>query len=260
MNRESRLKGVSPAETLDHHNLPRHIAIIMDGNGRWARRRGLPRTMGHRAGMEALRAVVKALNGLGVEYLTVYAFSTENWKRPEEEVGMLMSLIREYIYRELMSLHRRKVRIAVIGDLARLPEDVRKKVGEAVEKTKDNSGMRFNIALNYGGREEILRAARCLAEQVRAGELEPGDIEGEVFARYLYTGEIPDPDLIIRTSGEMRLSNFLLWQGAYSELVVTDCLWPDFREEHVFEAIREYQMRQRRFGGLGETRGSGEDC
>lgn len=208
--------------------------------------------MGHRAGLDSLRTVVRTLDRLGVKYLTVYAFSTENWKRPKEEVGMLMSLIREYIYKELMALHRQKVKISIIGDLGRLPIDVKKKVDEAVAKTKDNPGMCFNIALNYGGREEILRAARCLAEQVLKGELHPQDIEGQAFARHLYTAETPDPDLIIRTSGEMRLSNFLLWQGAYSELVVTERLWPDFREEDAVEAIREYQRRQRRFGGVTE--------
>jgi len=243
---------LSSTEALDLNNLPQHVAIIMDGNGRWAHKRGLPRTMGHRAGMDALRAVVKALDAIGTKYLTVYAFSTENWKRPEEEVGMLMSLIREYIYKELMALHRQKVKISIIGERERLPDDVRKKLEEAVEKTKDNPGMRFIIALNYGSREEIARAARCLAERVLAGELMPQDIDGQAFAKCLYTDGTPDPDLIIRTSGEMRLSNFLLWQGAYAELVVTECLWPDFREAHVHEAIREYQMRQRRFGGIIE--------
>ena len=243
---------MSVADELDLNNIPTHIAVIMDGNGRWARRRGLPRTMGHRAGMDSLRAVVRALDSVGVKYLTVYAFSTENWKRPKEEVGMLMSLIREYIYKELMALHRQKVKISILGDVKGLPDDVQKKVAEAMEKTKDNPGMRFNIALNYGGREEILRAVRCLAERVQEGALQPQDITGEVLAEFLYTAEIPDPDLIVRTSGEMRLSNFLLWQGAYSELVVTERLWPDFREEDAFEAIREFQMRQRRFGGLIE--------
>ncbi|MCL1789820.1 MAG: isoprenyl transferase [Peptococcaceae bacterium] len=243
---------MSSTEGLDLSGLPQHVAIIMDGNGRWAQKRGLPRTMGHRAGMDALRATVKALDAMGIKYMTVYAFSTENWKRPEEEVGMLMSLIREYIYKELMALHRQKVRISVIGDSAQLPEDVRKKMDDAVAKTKDNPGMRFCIALNYGGREEIVRAARSLAERVQAGELLPREIEREEFAACLYTAGMPDPDLIIRTSGEMRVSNFLLWQGAYAELVVTDCLWPDFREEHVHKAIKEFQMRQRRFGGISE--------
>jgi undecaprenyl diphosphate synthase len=182
--------------------------------------------------------------------MTAYAFSTENWSRPKEEVGMLMSLIREYIYKELMALHRQKVKITIMGDLSRLPDDVQKKVAEAEERTKDNPGMRFNIALNYGSREEILRAVRGLAEQVHAGGLEPQNIESRDLQRYLYTADIPDPELIIRTSGEMRLSNFMLWQAAYSELVVTDCLWPDFREKELIVCIREYQSRERRFGGL----------
>ncbi|MCL1917979.1 MAG: isoprenyl transferase [Peptococcaceae bacterium] len=237
-------------DMLDPDNIPEHIAIIMDGNGRWAQHRGLPRSMGHKAGLDSLRIVVRALNTLGVKYLTVYAFSTENWKRPKEEVGMLMSLIREYIYREIMALHRQKVKLSFIGDLTGLPEDVQHRLSQAVEKTRMNPGMHFNIALNYGGREEILHAARCLAKQIRAGDMDPQDIDDQVWQKYLYTAGTPDPELIIRTSGEMRLSNFLLWQGAYSELVVTECLWPDFREDDLLEAIREFQGRQRRFGGV----------
>lgn len=241
---------MSSTDTLDPNNIPEHIAIIMDGNGRWASRRGFPRPIGHKAGLDSLRTTVKALNMLGVKYLTVYAFSTENWKRPLEEVGMLMTLLREYIYKELMSLHRQKIRLSTIGDLRGLPEDIQKKINKAAQKTEHNPGMHFIIALNYGGREEILRAARCLAERVRSGDLDPQDIEDQSFQQHLYTSKIPDPELIIRTSGEMRLSNFLLWQGAYSELVVTECLWPDFREKDLYDAIREFQQRQRRFGGL----------
>jgi undecaprenyl diphosphate synthase len=237
-------------DILDPDNIPEHIAIIMDGNGRWAQRRGLPRGMGHKAGLDSLRATVKTLQKLGVKYLTVYAFSTENWKRPKEEVGILMSLIREYIYKEIRDLHRQKVKLSIIGDLKGLPEDIQQKLSQAIEKTRQNPGMHLTIALNYGGREEILHAARCVAEQVRAGDMNPRDIDEGVWQRYLYTAEIPDPELIIRTSGETRLSNFLLWQGAYAELVVTDCLWPDFRENDLFQAIREFQGRQRRFGGL----------
>jgi len=206
--------------------------------------------MGHKAGMDSLRVVVSFCDRIGVKHLTVYAFSTENWKRPQEEVGMLMSLIREYIYKELAALHRQKVRINILGDMSRLPEDIQQKVDQAAHKTKDNRGLHLNIALNYGGRAEIVRAARRLGEEVREGRMKWEDVDEPTFQGYLYTAGTPDPELVIRTSGEVRLSNFLLWQVAYSEIVVSERWWPDFREDDLLEAIAVYQGRKRRFGGV----------
>jgi len=231
--------------------LPKHVAIIMDGNGRWAQRRGLPRAAGHRAGVEALRRVVAACKDLGIEYLTVFAFSTENWKRPGEEVDALMSLAVEYFNREIDVLRARGVRIRVIGDMSGLPGPVREAATRAAQETAGNSTLNLTIALNYGGRMEICRAARELASAVKSGEMNPEDITEDVFASRLYAPDIPDPDLLIRPSGEMRISNFLLWQCAYTEMWFSSVLWPDFSAEHLKQAVEDFRRRQRRFGGLG---------
>lgn len=234
----------------DSVTLPGHVAIIMDGNGRWARRRLMPRTMGHRAGMAALKRVVKACDELGIPILTVYAFSTENWKRPETEVQYLMKLLVEFLHRELAELHENQVRINIIGDYTVLNQECQDEITQALLTTRNNQGLVFNIALNYGSRTEITDAAKKLAERVIKGELSPDNITQESIAELLYTSGLPDPDLLIRTAGEMRLSNFLLWQLAYTEIWVTDCLWPDFSREDFLEAIAGYQQRDRRFGAL----------
>lgn len=237
-------------ENLDKDRLPLHIAIIMDGNGRWARQRGLPRTMGHRAGVEALRGIVQCSSQIGIKYLTVYAFSTENWKRPQFEIGILMSLLKEYIRLELEELHSNEVRIRVLGSISQLPKDVGEQVLKACDKTRNNKGLVLNLALNYGGRAEIIQALQAIVDDVIRNNLSIESINEEVFANYLYTADCPDPELVIRTSGEMRLSNFLLWQAAYSEIVVVDECWPDFKEESLLNTIRVYQNRERRFGGI----------
>ena len=227
---------------------PTHVAVIMDGNGRWAKARGLPRVFGHRAGADAVREVVIGCRELGVGYLTLYAFSSENWKRPASEVGDLMELLRLYIRRELDELDRNGVRIRIIGDRSRLPADIVELVERAETVTAGNRELNLIVALNYGSHNEILQACRRIAEQVKAGGLQPEQIDEALFRRYLLTADIPDPDLLIRTSGEQRLSNFLLWQSAYTELVFVDTLWPDFRRKELAEAIDEYHRRERRFG------------
>ena len=234
------------ARQLHPDRLPRHVAIIMDGNGRWAGERHLPRVEGHRAGIEAVRDVVEASARLGLEVLTLYAFSVENWKRPVSEVSTLMMLLKRYLRLELNTLLRNNIRFRVIGRASELAADVREELAAGEEKTAANTGMLFNIALNYGGRAEIVEAAKRLIEAgVSADELDE-----ERFAGFLYTAGQPDPDLLIRTSGEMRVSNFLLWQIAYSEIWVTETLWPDFRKRHLLEAILAYQKRDRRYGGI----------
>ncbi len=235
---------------VDAGRLPRHIAIIMDGNGRWASRRGLPRTFGHRAGVESLRQVVELCAELGIPVLTVFAFSTENWKRPQEEVNVLMDLLVEYLHREAQELERNGIRVHAIGRLDELPPPARSAVYEIMERTAKNERMVLNLALNYGGRTELVDAARRLAAEVLAGTLRVEEIDESRVAGALYTAGLPDPDLVIRPSGEMRISNFLLWQVAYAELWVTPVLWPDFRRVHLLEAILDYQRRERRFGGL----------
>ncbi len=232
------------------NNLPRHVAIIMDGNGRWARKRGLPRSLGHRAGVEALRTTVKTCSNLGLEVLTVYAFSTENWKRPRDEVNILMDLLIEYLQRETDDLHRNNVRIRAIGCLSELPRAAQAELARAGKMTAKNSGLVLNLALNYGGRVEIINAAREIAELVKKEKCQPEDINEELFAGFLYTAGLPDPDLLIRTSGEMRISNYLLWQLAYSEIYITDTLWPDFNKIQLLKALLVYQQRDRRYGGL----------
>ncbi|WP_429162404.1 isoprenyl transferase [Desulfitispora alkaliphila] len=231
-------------------NIPRHIAIIMDGNGRWAKKRGLPRTAGHRAGVKSLKSIVKLCSKLKVEVLTVYAFSTENWKRPQEEVEVLMNLLTEYISSELEALSENNVRVRTIGEIERLPLEAQKSIIKAKAKTTENTGMIFNIALNYGGRNEILKAVQEIAQDAIDQKLKVEEIEKEVLENYLYTKGLPDPDLLIRPSGEQRISNYLLWQLAYTEFWFTDTLWPDFDESELIKAIEAYQKRERRFGGL----------
>ena len=234
------------ARQLDFDRLPRHVAVIMDGNGRWAAQRHLPRVEGHRAGIEAVRDVVETSARLGINVLTLYAFSVENWKRPVSEVSTLMSLLKRYLRLELNTLLRNNIRFNVIGRVQDLAPDIRTELKMAEKKTAGNAGMLFNIALNYGGRAEIVEAARALI----ASGVQPDDLDEQRFAEFLYTAGQPDPDLLIRTSGEMRVSNFLLWQIAYAEIWVTDTLWPDFRKRDLFEAILAYQKRDRRYGGI----------
>ncbi len=231
-------------------SLPRHLAIIMDGNGRWATNRGLPREAGHRAGVESLREVVHACAELGIPYLTVYAFSTENWKRPRSEVETLMRLLVEYVRREMEQLHRHGVRVHILGRTTDLPLDVQVELDKAVHLTMHNNRITLNIALNYGGRAELVDAVRGIASKVKNHLLQPEEINAETIATHLYTAGQPDPDLLIRPAGELRISNFLLWQLAYTEFWLTDVLWPDFRREHLMDALRDYQNRERRFGAL----------
>lgn len=235
---------------LDPERLPRHVAVIMDGNGRWAQKRFMPRFMGHRAGMEALKRTVKTCRELGIAYLTVYAFSTENWKRPREEVSYLMNLLLEYVGSELAELKNNGVRVNTIGDIEGLPARCRDEILRACRETQDNSGMIFTIAINYGSRHEITNAVMEIVREVREGKIGIESLNEELFASYLDTNDLPDPDLVIRTAGEKRLSNFLLWQTAYSELYFTEVLWPDFDREHLIKALADYQKRERRFGGL----------
>jgi undecaprenyl diphosphate synthase len=244
------LTAGSPEEALarqvDFDRLPRHVAVIMDGNGRWAAQRRLPRVEGHRAGIDAVRDVVEGSARLGIEVLTLYAFSVENWKRPVTEVSTLMGLLKRYLRLELNTLLRNNIRFNVIGREGELAPDIRSELKAAEAKTAANTGMLFNIALNYGGRAEIVEAAkRLLSAQVR-----PDELDEQRFAGFLYTAGQPDPDLLIRTSGEIRVSNFLLWQIAYAEIWVTDTLWPDFRKRDLLEAILAYQKRDRRYGGI----------
>lgn len=230
--------------------IPQHIAIIMDGNGRWAAARNLPRRDGHRAGAEAVEECLEACGELGVKYLTLYAFSSENWKRPEAEVTALMALLAHFLKEKTPSLMRNNIRLQVIGHLARLPERNQKQLRESIAKTANNDGLTLVVALSYGAREEIVDAAKRLMEEAKAGTIKPDELDAETFSRYLYTAAIPDPDLLIRTSGECRVSNFLLWQISYAEIVITETLWPDFRKPHLGDAIAEYQRRHRRFGGV----------
>lgn len=235
---------------LDMNNIPKHIAIIMDGNGRWAKARNLPRTMGHKAGVETIRNIVKEADALGVKYVTFYAFSTENWKRPKEEVNALMKLLVQYLRKELDELHENGVVINVLGDISRLPQECINEINRAKEKTKNNTGLVMNMALNYGGRAEIVRAIKNIVLDAKEAKIDINDIDEAFVNKYLYTANMPDPDMIIRPSGEQRLSNFLLWQCAYSEFWYSDINWPDFTAENLKEAIIDYQKRNRRFGGV----------
>ncbi|HYE68425.1 MAG TPA: isoprenyl transferase [Anaerovoracaceae bacterium] len=234
---------------IDLDRMPAHVAIIMDGNGRWARSRNLPHMAGHNAGMLAMKEIVKASSSLGVKHLTVYAFSTENWKRSSEEVSGIFKLLILYIEKELRELHDNNVKVKILGDYERLPKEAVKSLERSLNTTKDNTGLQFNIALNYGGRDEILRSVKTLAKEVENGNLKSDDITEDMIAENLYTAGIPDPDMIIRSSGEMRLSNYLLWQCAYSEFVFTDVLWPDFSRDEYEKTIEIFQNRKRRFGG-----------
>lgn len=230
---------------------PQHIAIIMDGNGRWAKSRGLPRIAGHRRGADAVRKVIRSAGELGVPVLTLFAFSTENWTRPVDEVNDLMGLLRHYLRHELEELGRNGAKLRVIGDRDRLAKDIQKDISDAEARTRSNTRIDVNICINYGARDEILRATRNLARKVAAGEVAADKIDEASFERELLTAGVPDPDLLIRTSGEQRISNFLLWQCAYAELVFVDTLWPDFGKEHLEEAIAEFRKRERRYGGVG---------
>jgi len=229
---------------------PKHVAIIMDGNGRWANARGLPRTAGHRAGVERVREAVRTAAEAGIEYLTLFAFSSENWSRPEQEVSDLMGLLRFFIRKDLAELHRENVRVKVIGCRETIQPDIRALLVDAEERTRDNTGVTLVIAFNYGARNELVRATRRIAEAVRSGQLDPDAINENTITAYVDTAGIPDPDLVIRTSGELRLSNFLLWQAAYSEFLFMPCLWPDFDREAFHSALAEYSRRDRRFGAV----------
>ncbi|MDP3790643.1 MAG: isoprenyl transferase [Candidatus Omnitrophota bacterium] len=230
-------------------NTPEHVAIIMDGNGRWARKRGLPKIAGHRAGAKSVREVIKAAKESGVKILTLYTFSTENWKRPKHEVAALFKLLEDYLCKEIESFHKNDIKLSVIGRMEELPENTQRKLADVINKTKDNKSLILNLALNYGSRTEILDAVRKIADDCVLGRLKADQVDEKTFSRYLYTKDLPDPDLLIRTSGEMRVSNFLLWQISYAELYVTSKLWPDFRSSDFKKAVKEYQDRERRYGG-----------
>ena len=236
---------------LDMNNIPSSVAIIMDGNGRWAEKRRLPRVMGHNAGMKAMREIVSTASQLGVKFLTVYAFSTENWNRSDEEINGIFKLLIKYVDSELDKIAKNNVKINILGDRERLAQKVNEKIEQAIKRTEKNDGLIFNIALNYGGRDEILRSVKSVCQEVKSGVLQIDDIDAEKFEKHLYTGElgVKDPDLIIRTSGEIRISNFLLWQLAYSEMIFVDVLGPDFTPDIFKKTIMEYQRRSRRFGG-----------
>ena len=228
--------------------LPAHVAIIMDGNGRWAKERHLPRVEGHRNGVESVRAVVRACGEIGIKYLTLYAFSVENWNRPQDEVDTLMKYLARFLKNEIGELTRNNVRLEVIGQIYRLPEFVQEQLKKTQAALAKNNGLTLVLALSYGGRTELIDATRSIAEQVKAGRIEPAEINEQLISQHLYTRNWPDPDLLIRTSGEMRVSNFLLWQISYAEFVITPTLWPDFRKQQLFEALEEYARRHRRFG------------
>jgi undecaprenyl diphosphate synthase len=231
-------------------SLPQHVAIIMDGNGRWAKQRSLPRVEGHRQGAESARTIIRTSGELGIKYLTLYAFSAENWNRPKDEVDALMKYLIHYLKTETPELNKNNVRLEVIGQIYRLPENVQEPLKKSIQTLSKNSGLTLVMALSYGSRIEIVDAVRGIAEKVKRGKLDPADINEQIFAQHLYTRNIPDPDLLIRTSGEMRVSNFLLWQISYAELVITPTLWPDFRKPQFFAALEEYARRHRRFGGV----------
>lgn len=239
---------------LEGMTVPRHVAIILDGNGRWAQQRGLPRKMGHAEGCKTLEQIVEDAARLGLGYLTVYAFSTENWKRSTEEVGALMQLFRYYLKRILNIAKANNVRVVSIGDRSRFDQDIINGLNKLEAETENNTGLTFVIAVNYGGRDEIVRASRNILKDFAAGKIKPEELNDQRFAEYLDTKGMPDPDLLIRTSGELRLSNFLLWQMAYTEFYISDCYWPDFNKEELVKAIRKYNSRERRFGGVEESR------
>jgi len=233
-------------------HIPDHIAIIMDGNGRWARERSLPRIAGHREGINSVREITRLCGEIEVKHLTLYTFSTENWQRPKTEVSALMTLLLKTINKEIKELHKNNVKFTVIGDLEMLPGSTRKGLQDGIELTQDNGGLNLCLALNYGSRKEMIDAIQSLASKVQSGEMGPEEINEAIFSDALYTKGIPDPDLLIRTSGECRLSNFLLWQSAYTEIFMTETYWPEFREEQLMDAIHDYQLRERRFGKVSE--------
>ena len=240
------------ADTILTENLPRHLAIIMDGNGRWARARMLPRLMGHRKGVQTVRLIVEECSKIGISYLTLFAFSAENWSRPKSEVRSLMTLLKKYIRMEVPRMMRNNIRFNVIGNRSDLPADVACGLNDAMNSTAANCGMTLTLALSYGSRQEILHAAKCVAADIRSGSISPDDLSEDSFSRYLYTAGLPDPDLLVRTSGEMRISNFLLWQLAYTELYFTEVNWPDFNKDELYRALADYQQRERRFGLTSE--------
>lgn len=235
---------------LNNENIPKHVAIIMDGNGRWAKSKNLPRTMGHKAGVETIRRVIKEADRIGIEYITLYAFSTENWKRPKTEVNALMNLLVQYLRDEIKNLHENSIIVRVLGDIENIPIKCKREIEDAIKLTKDNNGLVLNIAFNYGGRDEIIRSIKLIVEDIEKGKIDKTNIDQELFSKYLYTKDSPDPDLIIRPSGEQRISNFLLWQCAYSEFWYSNVNWPDFKEQDLRQAIYDYQNRDRRFGGV----------
>jgi len=238
---------------LDLSRLPQHVAVIMDGNGRWAQRRSMSRVEGHKRGKDSVRAIVEATRRLGIPYLSLFAFSTENWQRPRREVNALMSLLRRYLRTEIERMMHNDVRVVAIGDVGRLPSSVRDELDSAIERTRDNRHLTVGLCVSYGGREDIVKAAQSLGGEIAAGRLRPGDIDEDAISGALGTAAMPDPDLLIRTSGEMRISNFYLWQLAYTEIYVTDALWPDFREPEYVAALAHYQGRERRFGRVGDA-------
>ena len=232
---------------LDHKKLPQHVAIIMDGNGRWAKKRNLPRSAGHLAGVKTVRRIVETSSNIGIKFLTMYAFSTENWKRPKDEVSTIMSLFKIYLKKEISTFNKNDVKLNVIGNREALSDDIQKIIDNALEKTSANKGLTFTLAINYGSRQEITNAVKNIVNDVEKGIISK-DVNESTISKYLYTSDLPDPDLLIRTSGEMRISNFLLWQLSYSEIWVTDTYWPDFEQTEYIKAILDYQNRQRRFG------------
>ncbi|MDA8233808.1 MAG: isoprenyl transferase [Clostridia bacterium] len=249
-DKEPTLQEQELMKQVDMNKIPVHIAIIMDGNGRWATKRGLPRGVGHRAGVESLREAVNTYSRLGVNYLTVYAFSTENWKRPQEEVNILMDLLVEYLHKEIDELHRKNVFVNALGRLEDLPVKAQEALNMARRITAGNNGLTLNICLNYGGRTEITEAFRAISVKLLEGQIKINDINENLISEHLYTSSIPDPDLLIRPAGELRVSNFLLWQLAYTEFWLTTMMWPDFRRQHLLKAVIDWQRRNRRFGGI----------
>ncbi len=235
---------------VEKKNLPRHIGIIMDGNGRWAKKRGLPRIAGHKVGIESVRKAVRACSDLGIEALTLYTFSAENWKRPKKEINILMGFLEQYCRKEIKDLNKNNIRLNTIGRTEQLPKGVQRSLKEAIEETKSNTGVILTLALNYGARSEIVDATKSILEDVKNNRIKPDEIDEDLFNGYLYTKDLPELDLLIRTSGEMRLSNFLLWQVSYSELYVTDTLWPDFKRKDLECALEDYKKRERRFGNI----------
>ena len=251
MSKEPRVEELYKA--IDLSRLPTHVAVIMDGNGRWAKRRRLPRVSGHRQGIKSVREIVETSARLGLQVLTLYAFSVENWKRPQSEINTLMSLLREYLHKEINTLMKNNIRFQVIGRWKELPPAVIRDLEWGIQKTRNNTGLLFNIALNYGGRTELVDAFRKIYRELNRNGRDSEALTEETISENLYTSGMPDPDLLIRTSGELRVSNFLLWQIAYAEIWVTDVLWPDFRRQHLYEAIIDYQKRERRYGGITRT-------